>query len=135
MILNILGTEGVIGIQDHQINDVANYVLTKNTGWIVAIVFTLGLAAAAFGTHFSRRRAGLPTGNIVLAALRVAFFGGLAFAAVAVCNHARGVPLVGLIVLFVVVLGAYRRRAGRRSAATSTPSAATQRPRGAPGST
>ena len=116
VILNILGTEGVIGIQDHQINDVSNYVLTKNTGWIVAIVFTLGLAAAAFGTHFSRRRAGLPTGNIVLAALRVAFFGGLAFAAVAVCNHARGVPLVGLIVLFVVVLGGYvasRTRFGR----------------------
>jgi D-xylose transport system permease protein len=107
VILNILGTEGVIGIQDHQINDVSNYVLTKNTGWIVAIVFTLGLAAAAFGTHFSRRRAGLPTGNVVLAALRVAFFGGLAFASVAVCNHARGVPLVGLIVLFVVVLGGY----------------------------
>jgi D-xylose transport system permease protein len=116
VILNILGTEGVIGIQDHQINDVSNYVLTKNTGWIVAIVFTLGLAAAAFGTHFSRRRAGLPTGNVVLAALRVAFFGGLAFAAVAVCNHARGVPLVGLIVLFVVVLGGYvagRTRFGR----------------------
>ena len=116
VILNILGTEGVIGIQDHQINDVSNYVLTKNTGWIVAIVFTLGLAAAAFGTHFSRRRAGLPTGNIVLAALRVAFFGGLTFAAVAVCNHARGVPLGGLIVLFVVVLGGYvagRTRFGR----------------------
>jgi D-xylose transport system permease protein len=107
VILNILGTEGVIGIQDQQINDVSNYVLTKNTGWIVAIVFTLGLAAAAFGTHYSRKRAGLPTGNIVVAALRVAFFGGLAFAAVAVCNHSRGVPLVGLIVLFVVVLGGY----------------------------
>jgi len=107
VILNILGTEGVIGIQDHQINDVSNYVLTKNTGWIVAIVFTLGLAAAAFGAHFSRKRAGLPTGNVLIAVLRVAFFGGLAFAAVAVCNHARGVPLVGLIVLFVVVLGGY----------------------------
>ena len=32
---------------------------------------------------------------------------GLAFAAVAVCNHYRGVPLVGLIVLFLTVLGAY----------------------------
>jgi D-xylose transport system permease protein len=116
VILNILGTQGVIGIQDKQINDVSNYVLTKNTGWIVAIVFTLGLAAAAFGTHFSRKRAGLPTGNVLIAAIRVAFFGGLAFAAVAVCNHARGVPLVGLIVLFVVVLGGYvasRTRFGR----------------------
>ena len=107
VILQDLGTQGVIGIQDKQINDVANYVLTKNWGWVVAIVFTVGLAAASFGTYLSRRRAGLPTGNPLLTTIRVSFYGGLAFAAVAVCNHTRGVPLVGLIVLFVVVLGAY----------------------------
>jgi D-xylose transport system permease protein len=107
MIINLLGTQGVIGIQDQKIIDVANYVLTKNTGWIVAIVFTALLAAASFGTYFSRRRAGLPTGNIVVTIARVAFFGGLAFAAVAVCNHSRGVPLVGLIVVFVVVMFSY----------------------------
>jgi D-xylose transport system permease protein len=107
VILKALGTQGVIGIQDKQINDVANYVLSKNLGWAIAIVFTVGLAAAAFGTYWSRRRAGLPTGNIILTAGRVVFFGGLAFAAVAVCNHSRGVPLVGLLILFLVVLGSY----------------------------
>jgi D-xylose transport system permease protein len=107
VILQLLGTEGVIGIQDQQINDVANYVLSKNLGWTIAIIFTAGLAAAAFGTYVSRWRAGLRTGNIVLTVFRVAFYGGLAFAAVAVCNHERGVPLVGLLVLFLVVLGAY----------------------------
>ncbi len=107
VILKALGSEGVIGIQDHQINDVANYVLTKNTGWIVAIVFSVGYALAVFGTYLSRRRAGLPAGNVIVAIARVVFFGGLAFAAVAVCNHYRGVPLVGLIVLFLTVLGAY----------------------------
>jgi D-xylose transport system permease protein len=107
VILKALGTQGVIGIQDKQINDVANYVLSKNLGWAIAIVFTVGLAAAAFGTYWSRRRAGLPTGNFILTAGRVVFFGGLAFAAVAVCNHSRGVPLVGLLILFLVVLGSY----------------------------
>ena len=110
LILQILGTAGVIGIQDKQINDIANYVLSKNTGWIVAIVFAVGLAAAAFGSYFSRKRAGLPTGNILLTTARVVFFGGLAFAVVHVCNQAKpraGVPLVGLIVLFLVVLGGY----------------------------
>jgi D-xylose transport system permease protein len=107
MIINLLGTQGVIGIDDHQVLDVANYVLTKNTGWIVAIVFTALLAAASFGTYFGRLRAGLPTGNIIVTIFRVLFYGGLAFAAVAVCNHSRGVPLVGLIVVFVVVLFAY----------------------------
>jgi D-xylose transport system permease protein len=107
VILRQLGTEGVIGIQDAYINNVANYVLSKNQGWAIAIVFTVGYAAATFGTYLSRRRAGLPTGNLVLSAARVVFYGGLVFAAVAVCNHARGVPLVGLIVLGLVVAAAY----------------------------
>ena len=107
MIIKLLGTQGVIGIQDQKIIDVANYVLTKNTGWIVAIVFTALLAMASFGTYISRLRAGLPTGNIIITILRVAFYGALAFAAVAVCNHSRGVPLVGLIVVFVVVVFSY----------------------------
>ena len=110
VILQALGVQGVIGIQDKQINDVANYVLSPNTGWAVAIIFTVALAAAAFGSYFSRLRAGLPTGNVLFTTVRVVFFGGLAFAAVDVCNNARprpGVPLVGLIILFVVVLGGY----------------------------
>src|SRR6185437_1954885 len=107
MIIYLLGTQGVIGIQDKQVNDVANYVLTKNTGWIVAIVFTAILAGGAFGGYLSRRRAGLPTGNLLLTVGRVVLYGGLMFAAVAVCNHSRGVPLVGLIFLFVVALFSY----------------------------
>jgi D-xylose transport system permease protein len=110
LILQILGTQGVIGIQNKQINDIANYVLTKNTGWIVAAVLTLALAAAAFGSYLSRLRAGLPTGNLVLTVVRVAFFGGLAFVAVYVCNQAKprpGLPLVGLIVVFLVGVGGY----------------------------
>jgi D-xylose transport system permease protein len=110
LILQILGTQGVIGIQNKQINDIANYVLSKNTGWIVAVIFTVALAAAGFGSYFSRRRAGLPTGNVLLTAIRVVFFAGLAFASVYVCNQAKprpGVPLVGLIVVFLVVLGGY----------------------------
>jgi D-xylose transport system permease protein len=107
MIIEILGTQGVIGITNTQINDVSNYILSKNTGWIVAIVFTALLALASLGTYVSRRRAGLATGNLIITILRVVFYGGLAFAVVAVCNHTRGVPLVGLIVLFVVVFFSY----------------------------
>ena len=110
LIINLLGTQGVIGITDNKILDVSNYVLSKNTGWIVAIVFTVLLALATFGAFISRRRAGLPTGNVIFAVIRVVFYGGLAFVAVAVCNHATprpGVPLVGLIILFVVVVFSY----------------------------
>jgi D-xylose transport system permease protein len=107
LIIKTISGQGAIAIQDQQINDVANYVLAKNTGWIIAIVFTSLLALASFGAWISRRRAGLPTGNVAWTLIRVVFYGGLAFAAVAVCNHERGVPLVGLIVLAVVVLAAY----------------------------
>jgi len=107
VILQVLGTEGVIGIQDTQINDIANYYLPKNWGWAVAIIFTVGYAAAAVGTRLSRRRAGLPSGNLALTIIRVVFWSALAFVTVKVCNNSLGVPLVGLIVLFLVVLGAY----------------------------
>ena len=107
VILDQLGTEGVIGIQDAYINNVANYVLSENQGWAIAIVFTLAYGAATLGAQLSRRRAGLRTGNLVLSLARIVFYGGLVFAAVAVCNHARGVPLVGLIVLALVVAAAY----------------------------
>jgi D-xylose transport system permease protein len=110
LIINLLGTQGVIGITDTKIIDVSNYILTPKTGWIVAIVFTVLLAVATFGSYFSRRRAGLPTGNVIFAVVRVVFFAGLIFVAVAVCNHAHprpGVPLVGLIILFVVVAFSY----------------------------
>jgi D-xylose transport system permease protein len=107
LIINLLGTQGVIGIDDHYVIDVANYVLTPTTGWIVAGVFTALLAMASFGTYLGRRRSGLPTGSIIVPIARVLFYGGLGFAAVAVCNHSRGVPLVGLVVVFVVVLFSY----------------------------
>jgi D-xylose transport system permease protein len=107
MIINLLGTQGVIGIDDHYVIDVANYVLTPKTGWIFAGVFTALLAIASFGTYLSRLRSDLPTGSIVVPVARVLFYGGLAFVAVAVCNHSRGVPLVGLVIVFVVVLFSY----------------------------
>jgi D-xylose transport system permease protein len=107
VILRQLGTEGVIGIQDAYINNVANYVLSKNQGWAIAIVFTVVYAGGTIGTYVSRRRAKLPTGNLVLTVVRVVFYSGLVFVAVAVCNHSRGVPLVGLIVLGLVVGAAY----------------------------
>jgi D-xylose transport system permease protein len=107
LIIKIISAQGQILIQNQWINDVANYVLTKNAGWVIAIVFTVGLAVGSFGTYFGRLRAGLPTGNIIITTTRVVFYGVLAFAAVAVCNHSRGVPLVGLILLAVVVAASY----------------------------
>jgi D-xylose transport system permease protein len=107
VILHQLGTEGVIGIQDAYVNNVASYVFSDNAGWAIAILFAAGYAAATIGVYWSRRRSGLRTGNVVVTVVRVLFYSGLVFAAVAVCNRDRGVPLVGLIVLGLVVVGGY----------------------------
>jgi D-xylose transport system permease protein len=107
VILKALGTQGVIGIQDHLINDVANYVLPKNAGWILAAVFVVGFAGATIGGQIMRARAGLRVGNPILTAIRIVFWCGLAVAVVAVCNHSRGVPFAGLLIVFLTVLGTY----------------------------
>jgi D-xylose transport system permease protein len=107
VILKVLGTQGVIGIQDHLINDVANYVLPKNAGWILAAVFVVGFAGATIGGQIMRARAGLRVGNPILTAIRIVFWCGLAVAVVAVCNHSRGVPFAGLLIVFLTVLGTY----------------------------
>jgi D-xylose transport system permease protein len=107
VILKLLGTQGVIGIQDQLINDIELYLLPENVGWVVAGIFAAGLALSAAGTYASRRRNGLPTGNIALTVIRVLFYSGLFFAAVAVANHSRGLPVVGLLILFLVILGSF----------------------------
>jgi D-xylose transport system permease protein len=107
VILKVLGTQGVIGIQDQLINDIELYLLPKNVGWVVAGIFAAGLALSAGGSFLSRKRNGLPTGNIVLVVLRVVFYSGVFFAAVAVANHSRGFPVVGLLILFLVILGSF----------------------------
>ncbi len=107
VILKALGTQGVIGIQDKQINDVANYVLPKSWGWGLAVIFALGYVLAGLGGYLTRRRAGLRAGNPVLTAIRVLFWSGLAFAVVGVCNNSRGVPFAGLLIVGLTVLGSY----------------------------
>jgi D-xylose transport system permease protein len=107
VIIRILGSQGVIGIQDKQINDVANYVLPKGLGWTLAAIFAGAYAAGTLASYITRLRAGLPPGNVLLIAGRVILYSGLAFAVAAVCNHSRGVPFAGLLVVALVVLGSY----------------------------
>lgn len=103
VILFMLGDTGVIGIQSTVVNNVANYILPKDWGWGVAAAIAVGYAAnAAFG-WIGRRRAGLPTGNLVLTVLRVVAVGLLAFLVVGVCNHSRGVPFVGILIVGLTV--------------------------------
>jgi D-xylose transport system permease protein len=107
VILYLLGTEGVIGIQNSIINDVANYFLPNWLGWVLAAVLAVSYGFTAIGGYIQRRRRGLPVGSLVLAVVRVVLVAGITFGIVAVCNHARGVPFAGLLVVALVAFFSY----------------------------
>jgi D-xylose transport system permease protein len=110
VIIRWIGTQGVIGIQDNLINDVANYVLPKWLGWLVAVVITLGVAASVASGFYSRHRAGLKMRSVPLAALRLALIAIVVFGAVAISNHARGVPLAGVLMVALLAFWAFIAR-------------------------
>jgi D-xylose transport system permease protein len=110
VIIKWIGSQASIGIQDHFVNDTANYFLPKPAGWIVAGVIAGAFALTAAGSIVSRRRAGLPIGNPAVSALRVGFVAVVAFVVVAICNHERGVPFAGLLVVGAIAFWTFVAR-------------------------
>ena len=110
VIIKWIGNQAAIGIQDHIVNDTANYFLSKPASWVVAAVVSVGFALTTVAGMLSRRRAGLPIGNPLLALIRVGFVTLVAFGVTAVSNHDRGLPLAGLIVVAMLVLGTFVAR-------------------------
>jgi D-xylose transport system permease protein len=107
VVIKWLGDQAAIGIQDKYVNDTANYFLPETAGWIVAAVVSFGFAAVTFAGVVRRKRAGLAPGNIPLLIARVVFVSGIAFGVTAICNHDRGVPFAGLLVVFMVMVGTF----------------------------
>jgi D-xylose transport system permease protein len=97
----------VIAIKNSLDNDTAKYFLPKWGGCIVAGVVGVAFAVAALGAVVSRRRAGLPVGNMTLPLLRVGFVAAVSFVVVAICNHSRGVPFAGLLVVAMLTFWTY----------------------------
>jgi D-xylose transport system permease protein len=110
VIIRWIGQQGVIGIQDNLINDVANYVLPKWLGWVVAVLVCVGVAASIAGGFYARHRAGLKMRSLPLAALRVALVAIVVLGVVAICNHARGVPFAGVLVVALLALWSFIAR-------------------------
>ena len=102
VIIQAIGTQGVIAIYDKQIIDITNYFFPDWAGWLIAGLVTTGFATTAVLRVVSRRRAGLGLGNLVLNLLGPLVWVAAAWTTVLVCNHDRGVPLSG--VLMVVLL-------------------------------
>jgi D-xylose transport system permease protein len=107
VILRALGIQGTISIQNHLVNDMANYYLSDIAGWIVAVLVVGGYALVTVGGIVQRRRHGLRSGNLTLALLRLALVALVGFGAVAICNNDRGVPFAGLLVVAMIAFWTY----------------------------
>jgi D-xylose transport system permease protein len=105
VIIKWIGQQGVIGIQDTYINDVANYALhPKYLGWILALIVIVAMAGSTAGDFYTRHRAGLPLRNVQLAALKVIGVAAATLIVVKICNDARGVPLAGVILVALLAI-------------------------------
>jgi D-xylose transport system permease protein len=103
VIIQALGTQGVITVYDRQINDVSNYFFSDTFGWALAAAVTAGFVGMTVGRVVSRRRAGLKVGNPLILLLPVVLWSGAAWLAVAVANHDRGIPFAGVLMVALLL--------------------------------
>jgi D-xylose transport system permease protein len=89
--------QGVIVIQDNFVNDVANYYFSPLAGWLIAAAFTALYAGSRASSVIARLRGGISI-RLGLDLGRVAAAGMVAFGAVAIANHDRGLPFAGVLV-------------------------------------
>lgn len=104
VIIRWIGSQATIGIQSPIINNFANYWLPRNWGWALAAAVSLGFAGITALNVYSRKRAGLPLGNVPVLVARVLFVSGLTWLVVAICNHGRspGVPFSGVTLVTMI---------------------------------
>jgi D-xylose transport system permease protein len=106
VIIRWIGEQGVIGIQDDLINDVANYVLPLWAAILVGLLVVLGVALSVAAGFYSRHKAGLKMRSVPLAVLRVVMIAVVVFGVIAISNHgrARGVPFAGVLVVALLAV-------------------------------
>jgi D-xylose transport system permease protein len=107
VIIQALGTQGVITIYDRQINDISLYFFSDFAGWLMAGVVTAGFLAITVLRIISRRRSGLRIGNLAVLLFPVIAWSAAAWLAVAVANHDRGVPFAGVLMVALLVFWTY----------------------------
>ena len=105
-ILQILGIQGTVLIQDKWVNDTVNYYFSETAGWIIAAVVTGIYAATAISHVIGFRRAGVAVRKPWLLVAKVVGVAVAVFGVVAICNHATvppGLPLAAVLVMLFLV--------------------------------
>ena len=99
LMLKILGIHGAINVRDPFVRGITTIVLPPSAGWLLAAACVVIFSFITWRRHQLRKANGLELDTAMVLWGQVAFFGILAFAAVATLNAYRGVPL--LVVLLV----------------------------------
>jgi D-xylose transport system permease protein len=107
VILKSIGTQGVIGIEDETLINVANYFFADAVGWTIAGVIVAVYAASSLWGVVDRRRHGITGDYLPLVAFRIAVVAAAALFVVYVCNQERGFPFAGLLMLVLLVFWTY----------------------------
>jgi D-xylose transport system permease protein len=103
VIIQVIGTEGVIGIQDKQIIGITNYFFPDWAGWLIAGIVTAGFVGMSATRVVARRRAGLGIGSVLVLLGPVVGWSTATWLAVAVANHDRGLPFAGVLIVALLV--------------------------------
>ena len=115
-ILAMAGKQGLIRIQDENVIDIANTFLSDGVGWVFAMVAVAGYVISKYVADRAILAQGLTAQSMASFVGKVGVVAVVTFGAVAVTNHNRGFPLIGVIlgVSTVTLLGVTERtRFGR----------------------
>jgi D-xylose transport system permease protein len=102
-----IGAAGPIIIQNHWINDTASYFFTPNKGWLIWGLLSLAYVGSNVVGLVGKRRHGVTIQYPYLVGAKLVAIPAVAALVVAICNHDRGIPLAGIIILFFLLLWTY----------------------------
>ena len=102
-----IGAAGPIIIQNHWINDTASYFFTPNKGWLIWGLLSLAYVGSTVFGLVGKRRHGVSIQYPYLVGAKLVAIPALAALVVGICNHDRGIPLAGIIILFFLLLWTY----------------------------
>ena len=102
-----LGPAGPIIIQNNWINYTASYFFSPTAGWVIAAILIALYLGSVGSSLLGKRRHGVTVRYPYLLVAKAIAVVAVTLGVVAICNHDRGVPLPGLIIIFFLLTLTY----------------------------
>ena len=98
-----IGDGGPIIIDNRWINYTASYFFSTTVSWLIALVLSLLYVGGVLFGIVAKRRHGVAIRNPYFVLAKLILVPAGTFLVVAICNHDRGVPLAGLLIIFFLI--------------------------------